>query len=209
MHKLENLANQKAAISSISRTGQNVLMGSYKVHTVWLVANSHTIADQLILPVAIDLARGMIGDNAAKKLKDVLLPNNTICRRIEDMGVDVTDRLICRLKDSEFAIQLDKATFGSQDAYLICYVRYVFQADKRMVEDMLFCEPFESHCRSVDMFHAIDKFFSGRGLQWQNVIGLCTERARSTSGKYGGVQSLVCNCAPLAKWTHLCFIGKH
>ena len=68
------------------------------------------------------------------------------------MGVDINDQLICRLKDSEFAIQLDEATFGGHDAYLICYVRYLFQAEKRIVEDILFCKPLELRCRGVDMF---------------------------------------------------------
>ena len=59
------------------------------------------------------------------------------------MGVDSSDLLICRLKDNEFAIQLDEATFGGHDAYLICYVRYLFQSEKRIVEDFLFCKPLE------------------------------------------------------------------
>ena len=84
----------------------------------------HTIAKEVILPAAIDFVCIMIGDNAAKKLKDVPLSNNTICQQIKDMRVDITDQLICRLKDNEFAIQLDEATFGVHDAYLICYVRY-------------------------------------------------------------------------------------
>ena len=54
------------------------------------------------------------------------------------MGVDISDQLMCRLKDNEFAKQLDKVTFGGHDAYLICYVRYLFQAEKRIVRDILF-----------------------------------------------------------------------
>ena len=131
LHKLENLANQKASISSFSHTGQDVVMASYKVaYHVARCKKPHTIAEELILPAATDLVSIMVGENAAKKLKDVSLSNNTICRRIEDMGVDVSDQLICRLKDNEFAIQLDEATFGNHDAYLICYVRYLFQAEK-------------------------------------------------------------------------------
>ena len=90
----------------------------------------HTIAEELILSAATNLVSIMTGDNAAKKLKDFPLSNNTICRRIEDMGVDITDQLICRLRDNEFVIQLGEATFGVHDAYLICYVRYLFQAKK-------------------------------------------------------------------------------
>ena len=203
LRKLENLTNQKASISSFSHTGQNVVMASYKVaYRVARCKKPHTIAEELILPAATDLVGIMIGDNAAKKLKDVPLSNNTICRRIEDMGVDITDQLICRLKDNEFAIQLDEATFGGDDAYLICYVRYLFQAEKRIVEDLLFCKPIELRCRGVDMFHIIDDFFSENGLQWQNVVGICTDGARSMSGKYNGLQSLIRECAPLAKWTH-------
>ena len=80
-------------------------MASYKV--AYCVGR----CEELILPAATDLAGIIIEDNAAKKLKDVLLSNNAICRRIEDMGVDITDQLISRLKDNEFAIQLDEATF--------------------------------------------------------------------------------------------------
>ena len=119
----------------------------------------HTIAEELILPAATDLVSIMVGKNVAKKLKDVHLSNDTICRRIEDMGVDISGQLICRLKDNEFAIQLDEAAFGGHDAYLICYVRYLFQAEKRIVEDILFCKPLELRGRGVDVFHIIDDFF--------------------------------------------------
>ena len=78
----------------------------------------HTIAKELIFPAATDLIVSWL-------------------EIIEEMGVDITDQLVCRLKAYEFAIQLDEATFDVHDAYLICYVRYLFQAEKRMVEDML------------------------------------------------------------------------
>ena len=40
------------------------------------------------------------------------------------------------------------------------------------------------------------------GLQWHNVIGICIDGARSMLGKYNGLQSLICEFVPLAKWTH-------
>ena len=197
LRKLKNLTNQKVSISSFFHIGQNVVMASYKVaYRVTRCKKPHTIAEELILSAATDLVCIMIGDNAAKKLKDVPLSNNTICRRIKDMGVDITDQLICKLKDNEFVTQLDEATFGGHDAYLICYVRYLFQAEKRIVADLLFCKPIELRCRGLDMFHIIDGFFSENGLQWQNVVGICIDGARSMSGKKPNGPTV-------------CFIGKH
>ena len=68
---------------------------------------------------------------------------------------------------------------------------------KRIVEDVLFCKPLESQCR---VFHTTYKFFSEKGLLWQNVTGIRTDGAKSMSGKYNGLQSFVRDCAPLAKW---------
>ena len=74
LRKPENLTNQKALISSFSYTGQNALMASYKVaYRVVRCKKPHNIAEELIFPVATDLVGIMIGDNAAKKLKDVPL----------------------------------------------------------------------------------------------------------------------------------------
>ena len=84
LRKLENLANQKASMSSFSHTGQDVVMASYKVsYSVARCKKPHTIAEELILPAATDLVSIMVEENAAKKLKDVPLSNNTTCRRIE------------------------------------------------------------------------------------------------------------------------------
>ena len=78
-------------------------------------------------------------------------------------------------------------------------MRYLFQAEKPIVEDIPFCKPLELRCRGVDMFHIIDDFFSKNGLQWQNVAGICTDGARSMSGKCNGLQGLIRKCAPQAK----------
>ena len=100
------------------------------------------------------------------------------------MVVDISVQLICNLKNNKFSIQLDEATFGGHDVYLICYMRYLFQVEKRIVEDIRFCKPLELRYRGVNMFQIInDFFFSKNGLQWQNVVGISTNGARSMSGK--------------------------
>ena len=63
------------------------------------------------------------------------------------------------------------------------------------------------------MFYIIvDDFFSENNLQLKNIVGICTDGGRSMSGKYNGLQSLIHECGPLAKWTHYILyreIGKY
>ena len=67
LHKLENLANQKASISSFFHTVQDVVMVSYKVaYHVARCKKPYTFAEELILPAATDLVSFMVGENAAK-----------------------------------------------------------------------------------------------------------------------------------------------
>ena len=75
------------------------------------------------------------------------------------MVVDISVQLICSLKNNKFAIQLDEATFGGHDVYLICYMRYLFQVEHRIVEDIRFCKPLKLRCRDVNMFHIINDIF--------------------------------------------------
>ena len=58
----------------------------------------HAIAEELVLPAAIDLVSTMIGETVAQKLKVVPLSNNTICRRIEKISDDINDQLIAKVR---------------------------------------------------------------------------------------------------------------
>ncbi|GFW52159.1 hypothetical protein TNCV_2426061 [Trichonephila clavipes] len=44
----------------------------------------HTIAEELILPAAIEIVETMFGDNFAKELQSIPLSNDTVSRRIDD-----------------------------------------------------------------------------------------------------------------------------
>ena len=55
-------------------------LASFKVaHRIAKCKKSRTIAEELILPAAIDLVSTMIGDSAAQELITVPLSNNTFC----------------------------------------------------------------------------------------------------------------------------------
>jgi hypothetical protein len=66
----------------------------------------HTIAEELILPAAVDMVSNKVGESAGKLLLKVPLSNNTISRRIQHMAEGINDQLIEKMKGVEFGLQL-------------------------------------------------------------------------------------------------------
>ncbi|GFW55401.1 hypothetical protein TNCV_117851 [Trichonephila clavipes] len=57
------------------------------------VKKPHTIAEELILPTAIEIVETMFGDNFAKELQSIPLSNDTASRRIDDIAEDEEQQL--------------------------------------------------------------------------------------------------------------------
>ena len=65
-------------------------LASFKVaYRIAKCKKPHTIAEELVLPAALDLVSTMIKESVAQKLKVVPLSNNIICRRIEKISDDI------------------------------------------------------------------------------------------------------------------------
>ncbi|GFT47060.1 zinc finger BED domain-containing protein 5 [Trichonephila clavipes] len=94
----------------------------------------HTIAEELILPAAIEIVETMFGDNFAKELQSIPLSNYTVSRRIDDIAEDVEQQLFGKLRNKLFSIQLDEATDSNKDAHFIAYVRF-WDASYEWVKD--------------------------------------------------------------------------
>ena len=102
--KLNDMKRQVSTISKFTRLPSKALLASYQVaHRIAKCKKPHNIAEELVLPVAINLATTMIGEGAAEKLKLVPLSNDTVCRRIGDMALDIHDQLIDQLSDVAFS----------------------------------------------------------------------------------------------------------
>ena len=165
------MKSQVSTISKFTQLPSKALLASYLVaYGIAKCKKPHSIAEEIILPAAIDLASTIIGEGAAEKLKLVPLSNDTVCRRIGDMALDIHDQLIDRMKKREFSLQSDEATDSSQDAHLICYVRFVDFSEHNLVEELLFCKPIELGCRGIDLFNIIDNFISTNNLDWESAL---------------------------------------
>ena len=109
-HKREGLKKQTASLKKFTTLNSSGLKASYEVALIVVKATKpHTIAEELFLPSAIDMAKAVLGETMANKICAIPLSNNTISRRIVDMSIDVKEQLVDSLKMSKkFALQLDE-----------------------------------------------------------------------------------------------------
>ncbi|XP_075034451.1 zinc finger BED domain-containing protein 5-like [Mixophyes fleayi] len=195
IRRLKELKDQKGTFFKQASIPTNALLASYKVaYRVAKCKKPHTIAEELILPAAVDMVTIMVGESAGKLLSKVPLSNNIMSRRKQHMAEDLNNQLIEKMKGKEFALQLDEATDSNKDAHLICYTRFV--VGDNIVGDLLFCKSITAGTKAQDLFQIIDTCF-----------GVCTDGGRSMSGCYGGLQALIRSIAPDTLWTH-CIIHR-
>ena len=88
--KLTETNKQFVELSSFLDTPVKAQLASFKVaYRIAKCKIPHTIAEELVLPAALDIVSTMIGESVAQKLKVAPLSNNTICRRIEKISDDM------------------------------------------------------------------------------------------------------------------------
>uniref|UniRef100_A0A8C6SPZ2 Uncharacterized protein n=1 Tax=Neogobius melanostomus TaxID=47308 RepID=A0A8C6SPZ2_9GOBI len=199
------LQTQKQCVVSFTAASKGALKASYLVaKRVAQSKKPFTIAEDLILPAAVDMCRELVGETAAKKLLTIPLSNDTVSHRIVDMATDIRQQLIERIKSSPFySLQLDESTDVSNAALLLVFVRYRWE--NSLHEDILFCGELPTRATAHECFRCMDEFFRENGLQWKNCVAVCSDGAASMTGRHHGVIRQIQDRAPEAKWTH-CFL---
>ena len=86
---------QSDVFSNFLQTPTKAQLASFKVaYKIAKCKKLHAIAEELVLPAALDLVWTIIGESTAQKLKAVPLSNNTISRRINKILDDINDHLV-------------------------------------------------------------------------------------------------------------------
>ncbi len=148
----------------------------------------------------------MFGDNFAKQISDIPLSNDTVSRGISDMASNVKDQLLANIMQSQYyALQLDETTDVAGLAHLLTYVRYVKKIN--IEEDILFYRSLPEPTTGEALFEVLDGYIRDAGMLWDKCVGICTDWARSMTGRLSGLVTRVQNLAPLAKWTN-CMIPR-
>ena len=115
--------------------------------------SSHTVAENVILPAAVDMCEVVWDSQCVAKLKQILLSNNTISRRIDDIKI----QLLERLNKTYFAIQLDESTNISRESQQLVYVRYCWSGE---MIDFLFSHQIPGRATGSDVFDVLCDFCS-------------------------------------------------
>ena len=104
--KLSEMNKQSVVFSNFLQTPAKAQLASFKVtYRIAKCKKPHNIAEELVLPAALDLVSTMIGESAAQKLKAVPLSNNTISRRINKISDDINNQLVAKMRGNEFSLQ--------------------------------------------------------------------------------------------------------
>jgi hypothetical protein len=100
-----------------------------------------TTAESLIMPACKIIERTMIGREAESEIDKVLVSDNTISKRVDDMSHDVGAILSEILKNTNFALQVDESTDTTNKNQLLAFVR--FENEGEIMENLFLVKNYQ------------------------------------------------------------------
>ena len=114
-----NKRNIKALFAKIDIRLENGLTASYNI--LLMIARTgkpHTIDEKLILPCVKEVIETVMCQSSTPVLSTVALSNDTVQRRINEMGDDVESQLVQILSKTDYALQIDESTVRGNEAVI-------------------------------------------------------------------------------------------
>ena len=204
---IEKLNKEIKVVSNVGSTTKKGSETSYIVSLhITKSTKPHSIGETLILPAAKDIVKTMFCEKLSKDIDLIPLSDDTVTRRINDMANNVESQLISRIKESSFySLQIDETTDVSNEAQLLCYIRYEFNND--IHEDMLFSKTLPTRSTGEHIFKVLNEYVQEHEIDWKRCVGFCSDGARALTCKHSGIVAKVRDISPEVTWTH-CFIHR-
>ncbi|KAL0197551.1 hypothetical protein M9458_006091, partial [Cirrhinus mrigala] len=93
------------------------LIASYNISLlIAKCGQSFTIGEKLVILVIKEVISTVMERDPTQVLKSIPLSNDTVARRINEMGADTEEQLCAILRDSPFSLQLDETTTSDNNA---------------------------------------------------------------------------------------------
>ncbi|XP_078252890.1 LOW QUALITY PROTEIN: zinc finger BED domain-containing protein 5-like [Rhinoraja longicauda] len=133
----------------------------------------------------------------------ICLSNKTVHRRITKIVENIKQILLSNIRQNHYyALQVDESTDIANFANLLVFVTY--EKDKKLHDDLLFCQPFPEHTTGEEIFNIMDEFMQQNKLDWKRCVGISTDGGKAMVGCKKGLVSRIKTIAPDAKSTHCC-----
>lgn len=162
---------QKDAFKKCFSVDKSLLKASYLV--ALRIAKSkkpYSVAEDLVKPCLIDVCSEVLGQSAADKMKALPLSNDTIGRRICELSYDIESQLLQDIRKSKwFAVQMDESIDVSNNAILLCYVRYIDYATNDIREELMCCIELPSQTTSAEIFKAVNNYIETNSIDWKKM----------------------------------------
>ncbi|KAJ0184108.1 hypothetical protein K1T71_000531 [Dendrolimus kikuchii] len=155
---------------------------------------SHNIGDELILPAIKEVITTVLYTPAADIIRKIVLSNNSVQRRIDEMDENIEGLLCNHLRTSQFSIQLDESTLPTNEASLLSYVRFI--KDEKICEELLVARNLETDTKGETIFNTLEKFFDEKEISLKNIISVATDGAPAMAGCDKGFIAYVKNKIP-------------
>lgn len=185
------------------------LKATYKLSS--LIAKQglpNTVGEKAVLPaIEIVLKDVLHHKNPAAVLKSIPLSNDTVRRRIDEMGTDVEKQLVKILQCNKFSIQIDESTLPSNEALLLMYVRYIQEGE--ICEELAAAEILKTHTTGEQIFKTIKGYFIQNKIPFVNILACATDGAPSMVGKSKGLITRLKELNPSMLTTHCVIHRQH
>ena len=142
----------------------NAVRASYIVaYKVAQAKKPHTIDEQLLLPCTKEMVGLVVGDDAARKLDDISVSNDTMSRHKNEISQNIKEQVADGIKKSpSFAIQLGESTDVSQYSQLLVFVRHVQGGNFK--EEFLFCKSPKLSTRAENVLESVNDFYKENSM---------------------------------------------
>ncbi|GFU23708.1 SCAN domain-containing protein 3 [Trichonephila clavipes] len=125
-------------------------------------------------------------------------------RRIDDIAEDVAKQLLVSCVINCFQFSLTRQQIAIK---MLISLRMFDFWDGVSVVELLFCKPIKLKATAIALFDILNNFINEANIEWKNCVGICTDGARTMSGRFKSIQALVKQKSPLCIWTH-CMIHR-
>ena len=137
-----------------------------------------------MLPAIKEIIETVSPQNASSILRAMLLSNDTVQRRIDEMRFGVLKQLVEILSIFKHSLQIDESILRDNEALLLGYVRFIHNMQAQ--EEMIFAISLPVNTRATTVFNAVEKFYEEKEIPMQNILQCAIAGAATMVGKHRG-----------------------